>query len=98
MNIEQTVICKYAGNKEQCKQCSHAVSHLKGAACMVPQETCVDVNKQIHLTTTVVCEKYGSKKECEKCEHAIPHLQNCACNVMNICNTTCQSFNMPERG
>lgn len=92
MNIEETTICKYAGNKEQCKECSHAVNHLRGAGCMVPRDICVNISKRTHIETTVICEKSGSKKECEKCEHARPHLQNCGCLIIGKCKTICQEI------
>lgn len=89
MNIEETAICKYASNKEQCKKCSHAVAHPKGAACLAPRDVCVNISKKTHINTMVICEKAGSKKECEQCAHAKPHLQNCGCEIKASCQSAC---------
>jgi hypothetical protein len=88
MNEEIKVKCIYAGNKSDCKGCSHVVNHLKGGNCIVPVETCTEIGERIQ--TTVVCKKAMSIIKCNQCHHAKPHLINCGCKIVNqLCNVIC---------
>jgi hypothetical protein len=47
-NLGKMVKCKFAGNLPDCDKCPHAITHEKRVECMVPRDTCVNVDTYKH--------------------------------------------------